>query len=126
MVWLDMTGKNGNTLYFVTDRMERLADGGGTKFILCGILGDGCRESEVLVEVGDEPQVTFVDAWLANHKFRSFLANIDQEQVTAELLEVAARLIDEMNGPPSPIYRFRRNESGGHIAEPALDWRAVA
>ena len=87
MVWLDVTGYDGNALYFVTDRIERLSGMRTEGFTVSGILGDGGYEGEVIVEVGENPQVTFVDAWLARGDFSRFVASIDRERVSAALTE---------------------------------------
>ncbi len=125
MVWLDVTGNDGNALYFVTDRIERRPAADGAGFSVSGLLGDGCYEGEVLVEVGKNPAVTFVDDWLARADFSSFAARIDRERVDVALTELATGLAAELSGGGrSP--RGRRMERSGRVQEPAPTWRAVA
>ena len=126
MVWLDVSDINGNALYFVTDRIERLFGMGAEGFTISGILGDGGYEGEVIVEVGENPQVTFVDAWLARGDFSRFVASIDRERVTAALTEVAAGLIGGLSSQGIITPRSGRGERPGAIAEERPPWRAVA
>ena len=44
MVWLDVSDNNGNALYFVTDRIERLSGIRTEGFTVSGILGDGATK----------------------------------------------------------------------------------
>ncbi len=126
MVWLDVTGNDGNALYFVTDRIERLIGTRAEGFTVSGILGDGGYEGEVIVEVGENPQVTFVDAWLARGDFSRFVASIDRERVSAVLTEVAAGLTRELSAHGNTTPRGGRGERPGRIAEDRPAWRAVA
>jgi len=126
MVWLDVMGNDGNSLYFVTDRIERLPGTRAAGFAVSGILGDGRYEGEVIIEVGDRSAVTFVDAWLASRDFNRFAASIDRERVTAALTEVAEGLARNLSGAGNPVPRSRRGERGGWVAEDRPAWRAVA
>jgi len=80
----------------------------------------------VIVEVGENPQVTFVDAWLARGDFSRFVASIDRERVTAALTEVAAGLIGGLSSQGIITPRSGRGERPGAIAEERPPWRAVA
>jgi hypothetical protein len=126
MVWLDVADNNGNALYFVTDRIERLSGMGAEGFTISGILGDGGYEGEVIVEVGENPRVTFVDAWLARGDFSRFVASIDRERVSAALTEVAAGLTGEWGAQGNTTPRGGRGERPGRIAEDRPSWREVA
>lgn len=126
MVWLDVTGNDGNALYFVTDRIERLSGMRTEGFTVSGILGDGGYEGEVIVEVGENPQVTFVDAWLTRGDFSRFVASIDRERVSAALTEVAAGLTGELSSQGIITPRSGRGERSARIAEERTPWRAVA
>ena len=126
MVWLDVAGYDGNALYFVTDRIERLSGMRTEGFTVSGILGDGGYEGEVIVEVGENPQVTFVDAWLARGDFSRFVASIDRERVSAALTEVAAGLTGELSSQGITSPRSGRGERSARIAEERTPWRAVA
>jgi hypothetical protein len=125
MVWLDVAGNDGNALYFVTDRIERRPAAAGAGFSVSGLLGDGCYEGEVLVEVGANPAVTFIDDWLAQADFSRFAARIDRARVDVALTELAMGLAAELTGGGhSPRGRWR--ERSGRVQEPAPAWRAVA
>lgn len=126
MVWLDAMNNNGDTLYFVADRVERSSVEGDAVFAVSGILGDGRYEGEVLVEIGDEAAVTFVDAWLSNPDFRRFVANINRDLVVMELTDAARRLTGGMHKAGRPVRSLQRSEHGGKVAESCFHWRAVA
>lgn len=126
MVWLDVSDNNGYALYFVTERIERLSGMRTEGFTVSGILGDGGYEGEVIVEVGENPQVTFVDAWLARDDFSRFVASIDRERVSAALTEVAAGLTSELSDHGNTPPRGGRGERSTRIAEERTSWRAVA
>lgn len=126
MVWLDVADNNGNALYFVTDRIERLSGMWAEGFTVSGILGDGGYEGEVIVEVGENPRVTFVDAWLSRGDFSRFAASIDRERVSAALTEVAAGLTGEWGAQGYTMPRGGRGERFGRIAEDRPAWRSVA
>ncbi|MDX9710454.1 MAG: hypothetical protein RBT64_12960 [Trichloromonas sp.] len=125
MVWLDVTGNDGNALYFVTDRIERRLSAAGGGFTVSGLLGDGCYEGEVLVEVGETSAVTFVDDWLARADFSRFAARIDRARVGVALAELAKGLAAELTGGERSR-RGRRMERSGRVQEPVPTWRAVA
>ena len=78
------------------------------------------------MEVGENPQVTFVDAWLARDDFSPFVASIDRERVSAALTEVAAGLTGELSSQGIITPCSGRGERSARIAEERTPWRAVA
>jgi hypothetical protein len=125
MVWLDVMGNNGSVLYFVTDRVERRRGHGATGFAVTGIVGDGQYEGEVLVEVGAEVAVTYLDAWLAADEFKDFQRRTDLPRVTAALTEVAEQAAGGLGGHCCGGGE-RRGAHAGRVAETPAAWPAVA
>ncbi|OHB28574.1 MAG: hypothetical protein A2X84_03610 [Desulfuromonadaceae bacterium GWC2_58_13] len=130
MVWLDVMGDNGSALYFVTDRVERLQGRGAPGMAVSGLVGDGQYEGQVLIEVGSEVQVTFVDAWIATREFHRFVQRVDLIRVTAALSDAAAGMAGSIHGRGSMglIDRSGRNGriAAGRVAEALAAWREVA
>jgi len=121
MIYIGTTGNNGSAIYFDIHAVERRGRG----LLICGTLGDGCYEGEVLVEMGRSESITFADAWLGGAGFREFLARCDVPTMEGELLDAVRDL---------PLFLPRRYQphgnsglhKGGSIAETPSVWRAGA
>lgn len=55
---------------------------------LSGILGDGYYEGEVLVSMGQNDSVTFLDAWTGSIDFNEFKERIDIGEIKSALLAI--------------------------------------
>ena len=88
MIYIGTAEADGSAIYFDIHAAERQGRG------LCfsGTVGDGCYEGEVLVEVGRNEEVTFVDAWLGGSGFSDFIARCGTEILKSSLLEVAREM----------------------------------
>lgn len=92
MVWMTMTDGDGHALYLQISRIEPRRANGGTIHAVQAIVGDGVDETAVLMEVGDEVTVTFVDRWLDVATFRRFINHYDQFQLEQILRETVQSL----------------------------------
>ncbi len=92
MIWLDMTAENGRTLYLDIRSIESRRLHGDTVFAISGILGDGQDEAEVLMDVGRQVEVIFVDEWLNNGRHLGLFARVDRDELVRVLIESASRM----------------------------------
>jgi hypothetical protein len=101
MIYIGTTEDNGSAIYFDIHAAER--QGRGMR--ICGTLGDGCYEGEVLVEIGSNDCVTFADAWLGGAGFSEFMGRCNPD-----VLERA--LLDSVRG--MPIFHARPSQPHSH------------
>ena len=121
MIYIGTTQDNGSAIYFDIHAAER--QGRGMR--ISGTVGDGCYEGEVLVEVGRNDCVTFVDAWLGGTGFREFI-----DRCSGGDLEEA--LLDSVRG--MPIFQSRNDQphwnsgfcSVGQLREPGPLWHTAS
>jgi len=92
MIWLDISEENGRTIYLDIRGIEsrRLHD--DTVFVISGILGDGIDETEVLMDIGRQVEVTFVDEWLHNERHLELFTRIDRAELVKTLAASAAEM----------------------------------
>mgnify|MGYP001172898682 CR=1 FL=1 len=97
MLYLDIMNEEGGQMYLDIQSVEAIGQGLRAGIILQGVLGDGCREAQVLVEQIDgqvslvflEHQVPFVAVNDVDSDFRGLL----KKELQKELCQVgAARL----------------------------------
>lgn len=96
MIYLDMVADEDRGFYFDLQAVEQRGSGEETLYALTGTLGDGACEEQVLVELGEQVEVTFVDAWLG----RSTLA-AEREELRAALTASLERLLFCVENFPS-------------------------
>ena len=147
MVWLNLAAENGSALYLDIFSMEPRRQNGGLIFAIEGVVGDGGYEGRVLVEAGEQVQVTFVDEWLDAELLREFFRQVDRLEVETALKEtVSLMTLDEkvrsitawtenasfrQHGGERrretlpPPYRRPREERVRGIGEGAGEWRPV-
>mgnify|MGYP001426159804 CR=1 FL=1 len=83
MVYLATPSYDGRAVYFEPYVTERTAAG----LRICGTIGDGQYEGEVLVEFeGARTQVTFADSWLGGVGFREFAERCNIARLGQELV----------------------------------------
>lgn len=121
MIYIGTTGNNGSAIYFDIHAVERRGRG----LLICGTLGDGCYEGEVMVELGRSESITFADAWLGGSGFREFLGRCDVPAMEGELLE-AVRELPLFHSRRSQPHRNSGAHNGGSIAEPVPVWETGA
>lgn len=86
MVWLDIAEENGSGFYLDIRGIEPRRVRGNAVFAVSGVLGDGRDEVEVLVEVGHEVEVLFVDEWLRKG-LGGLFARVNREELVSALAE---------------------------------------
>lgn len=121
MVYIGTTSDDGRALYFDVYATERSATG----VRICGTIGDGQYEGEVLVELGALPEVTFADAWLGDGGFREFLTRCNVQELRADLLRCLETLplLVVRQDQPHPVDEQRRADL---VCEIGPLWQAVA
>lgn len=112
MVWLDVAEENGNGIYLDIRGIEPRRRRGETVYAIAGVLGDGQAESEVLVEVGQEVEVTFVDEWLGKGRLRDLFARVSREALVEALAESAVGMSFCLECFPSLEGKPRQRVSG--------------
>jgi hypothetical protein len=90
MIWLDMTEENGRGLYLDIRGIEPRRLRGDTVFTISGVLGDGQDEADVLLDVGNEVEVVFVDDWLSKVRQGGLFSRVSREDLVGALVERAA------------------------------------
>lgn len=148
MVWLNLTDEKGSSLYLDIRGIEPRGRKGEAVYAITGVLGDGLFETEVLVEVGAQVEVTFIGDALSCWRQPELLRQVDGEALAAALAETVAGLAFCLESFPSlegrPRQRVTGYRTGGHwlklrphqyeeqlelpltVAAPAGSWRAVA
>ena len=91
MIYIGTTEDNGSAIYFDIHTAEQ--QGRGMR--ICGTLGDGCYEGEVLVEIGNSDCVTFADAWLGGSGFSEFMGRCSADVLKRALLPCLGTLVAE-------------------------------
>jgi len=117
MIWLDMTEENGRGLYLDIRGIEPRRLRGDTVFTISGVLGDGQDEADVLLDVGNEVEVVFVDDWLSKVRQGGLFARVSREELMRALTERAAGMSFCIENFPAlegrPKQRVRGYRSGG-------------
>jgi len=85
MLYLQTDGPESGELYFDIQQVEERRLRGRSFFAVTGICGDGRWEGEVLVEVAEEVEVTFVDEWLHVEHLKEFFQRHERSRVEAGL-----------------------------------------
>ncbi len=65
---------------------------------LCAILGDGWYEGEVILELGEEVEVTFADLYLDEGKIRPFLQRVGRGELESSIALAVSRLLFSVDG----------------------------
>lgn len=112
MIWLDMMEENGSAFYLDIRGIEPRRRRGETLYAISGVLGDGRNEAEVLLDVGAEVEVVFVDEWLNSGRLRSLFAEVSREELVRALAESAADIAFCIESFPVPEGRSRQRVRG--------------
>lgn len=89
MVWLDICDEQGNTFYFDVHHVERKRVARRWRHAVSGICGNGLLEMSVLVELGGQGEVTYVDFIPESDSDRQLLSGLHVEMLDEELLAIA-------------------------------------
>lgn len=92
MVYLCNGDESGLAVYLDLHALERKPQG----IVLCGTVGDGHYEGEVLIELGPVAEVTFADAWLDRCELDRFFTRVERSAVEEALVEVAWGMVEGM------------------------------
>jgi len=112
MVWLDLIEENGSGIYLDIRHIESRGRGEGTTFAISGVLGDGRAEAEVLVEVEEAVEVTFVDEWLDTGRLHDLFSMVDREALLTAVAARAGEMSFCLESFPSLEGRPRQRVSG--------------
>jgi len=92
MLYLATGSPEANDLYLDIQNIEERRFRGRCFFAVGGVCGDGLWEGEVLIEVGEETAVTFVDAYLDPARLRDFFGRHDRGRVETALCQAMTGL----------------------------------
>lgn len=122
MVYLCNGDESGLAVYLDLHALERKARG----FVLCGTVGDGHYEGEVLIEIGAGAEVTFADAWLDPRALERFFDRVRRSAVEGALVEAAGDLVKGLGGEAVErrphVYRQGQQELPG-IGSGEASWQ---
>jgi len=120
MVYIGTSREQGQAIYFDIHAIRKVRQG----LEVCGTVGDGCYEGEVLVECGPSDEVTFADAWLGGAGLTGFLQRCDEEWLRQALIEAARGSLIETAGqrPHGP----GRRRGASCAGEEGPIWQAVS
>ena len=90
MLYLATGNPEANDLYLDIQSIEERRFRGRSFFAISGVCGDGRWEGEVLIEVGAETTVTFVDDYLDPSRLRDFFGRHERSRVEAALRQALA------------------------------------
>ncbi|ABA88469.1 hypothetical protein Pcar_1220 [Syntrophotalea carbinolica DSM 2380] len=85
MLVLSLGEQSGETVYLDIHHAEWCQRSGTPRWALSALLGDGWYEGEVLIESGDQVQVTFADEWLGCSRIGEFFERVDRERLLAAI-----------------------------------------
>lgn len=112
MIWLQSEEANGRALYLDIHRVEQRHQEERLCYSVIGMLGNGLEEGEVLIEVGSEVEVTFVDEWMPGRQLPDFVAETGRETVSSALAGELAGVFFCIENFPSLEARPRRQVTG--------------
>ena len=90
MLYLATGNPEANDLYLDIQNIEERRFRGRSFFAVSGVCGDGGWEGEVLIEVGAETAVTFVDDYLDPARLRDFFYRHERGRVETALCQALA------------------------------------
>jgi hypothetical protein len=118
MIWLDMMEENGSAFYLDIRGIEPRRRRGETLYAISGVLGDGRNEAEVLLDVGSEVEVVFVDEWLSKGRLRGLFSRVNRDELVRALVESAAGIAFCIESLPAlegrPRQQVRGYRADGH------------
>lgn len=115
MIWLQTEEAEGRALYLDIHRVEQRQQGERLCYSVSGMLGNGLDEGEVLIEVGSEVDVTFVDEWMPGRGLPAFVAEAGREAVSSALAEELSALCFCVENFPSLESRPRKEVTGYRV-----------
>lgn len=102
MIYIGAEAEGGCGIYLDVHATERKEQGQQ----LLAIIGDGCYEGEVMISLGREVEITFVDAlWGDYGALRAFFCRHGEERLRADLRRALQGELREDNGAKSGASR---------------------
>ena len=99
MLWMDLIGEGGGTFYLDLHGCEPVPGDDSFVWRLTGVVGDGQRESGLLVEAGEELRLTFVNDAFDALPDRDPFPDTDRTQLEEAVAEAAGRWLRERSAP---------------------------
>jgi hypothetical protein len=87
MLVLTLGEQRGETVYLDIHHAEWRNRCGADHWAVSALLGDGWYEGEVLIEAGEQLEVTFADEWLGRPGVGEFLSRVGRETLLKALRE---------------------------------------
>ncbi|WP_305041287.1 hypothetical protein [Geoalkalibacter sp.] len=99
MVPLRIDSGSAQSLYLDIHHVHFAPSCGTGHLVISAILGDGCYEGEIAVELGSRIGVTFADQYLAERRIAAFFARVDRDRLEAAILDAVGTLIFSVGRP---------------------------
>jgi hypothetical protein len=87
MMILTLGEQMGETVYLDIHYAEWRQRSGAPRWAVSALLGDGWYEGEVLIEGGEQVQVTFADEWLGDSRIRELFGRVGRENLLSAIRE---------------------------------------
>jgi len=125
MIYIGTTEFSGQAVYLDIHSIDRTRE--GTR--VSAVIGDGCYEGEVLIECGQQPSITYVDAWLGGAGLNEFLQRCGHQWLQQQLVESLGDRIGPscgIPGRPRRLYPHATPHRRETIAEQRPFWKMPA
>lgn len=97
MLVLTLGEQTGETVYLDIHHAEWRQRTGAPHWAVSALLGDGWYEGEILIEAGEQVQVTFADEWIGHSQIGELFNRVGRENLLVAIREaVAGRRIEEI------------------------------
>jgi hypothetical protein len=87
MLVLTLGEQTGETVYLDIHHAEWRQRSGSPRWAVSALLGDGWYEGEVLIEGGEQVEVTFADEWLGDMQIRELFSRVGRENLLSAIRE---------------------------------------
>lgn len=125
MIYIGTTELSGQAVYLDIHSIDRTRE--GTR--VSAVIGDGCYEGEVLIEYGQQPSITYADAWLGGAGLDEFLQRCGSQWLQQQLVESVEDRISPSSGIPGGqrrLYPHAKPLRQERIAEHRPFWQMPA
>lgn len=90
MLVLTLGEQTGETVYLDIHHAEWRQRTGKPHWAVSALLGDGWYEGEVLIETGEQVQVTFADEWIGHSQIGELFTRVGRETLLTAIREAVA------------------------------------
>ena len=115
MIHLNLAVQDEMAVYLDVQGIEARHESAGEGFALTGTLGDGLYEGEVLLEIGEKVEVTFIDEWLGCAELNRFFRRVEREALDSALAEAVAEMRFCIDSFPALEGKPERRVTGYHV-----------